>query len=196
MYLPSRKASAHFGVCASTLRKWADEGRIKYIRTPSNQRLYDCASVEEKGTERKNYCYCRVSSAKQRDDLERQAAFMRREYPDYTILTDVGSGLNFKRKQLLYLLEECLQGRVGRIVVAYRDRLCRFGIELLEWFFAKHNVELVVLKQSDVSPQRELVEDLLSIVTVFSCRVHGLRKYGDAMSSDKDLSDDKSESAS
>lgn len=81
-------------------------------------------------------------------------------------------------------------------MVAYRDRLCRFGIEFLEWFFAKHNVELVVLKQSDVSPQRELVEDLLSIVTVFSCRVHGLRKYGDAMSSDKDLSDDKPESAS
>ena len=81
----------------------------------SSQRLYDCASVEEKGTERKNYCYCRASSVKQRDDLERQAAF----------LTDVGSGLNFKRKQLLYLIEECLQGRVGRVVVAYRDRLCR-----------------------------------------------------------------------
>ena len=189
MYLPSRKASAHFGVCAATLRKWADEGKIKSIRTPSNQRLYDCASVEKDGTGRQNYCYCRVSSAKQRDDLERQAAFMRREYPGYAILTDVGSGLNFKRKQLLYLLEECLQGRVGRIVVACRDRLCRFGFELLEWFFAKHNVELVVLKQPDVSPQQELVEDLLSIITVFSCRIHGLRKYCDAMSEDKSLSD-------
>lgn len=189
MYLPSRKACAHFGVCAATLRKWADEGKIKSIRTPSNQRLYDCASVEKDDTGRQNYCYCRVSSAKQRDDLDRQVQFMRREYPDYAVLADVGSGLNFKRKQLLYLLEECLQGRVGRVVVAYRDRLCRFGFELFEWFFAKHNVELVVLKQPDVSPQQELVEDLLSIITVFSCRVHGLRKYGDAMSADKSLSD-------
>lgn len=119
-------------VHANTLRRWADEGKIRYIKTASGQRRYDCSSVEKEYSTKKNYCYCRVSSAKQRDDLERQVNFMQSKYPDYTILKDVGSGLNFKRKQLRFLLEECSQGRVGEIVVAYRDRLCRFGFELLE----------------------------------------------------------------
>jgi predicted site-specific integrase-resolvase len=114
---------------------------------------------------------------------------MHREYPDYTVLKDVGSGLNYRRKQLLFLLDECLQGRVGKVVVAYRDRLCRFGFELLEWFFAKNNVELVVLNQQSLSPQQELVSDLLSIVTVFSCRLHGLRKYSAQIAEDKELSE-------
>ena len=196
MFLPSRKACKHFGVCAHTLRSWADEGKIKYIRTPGNQRLYDCSSIDETSSVRKNYCYCRVSSHKQRDDLERQADFMHREYPDYTVLKDVGSGLNYRRKQLLFLLDECLQGRVGKVVVAYRDRLCRFGFELLEWFFAKNNIELVVLNQQSLSPQQELVSDLLRIVTVFSCRLHGLRKYSAQIAEDKELSESPTEADS
>lgn len=106
---------------------------------------------------------------------------MQSKYPDHTILKDVGSGLNFKRKQLLFLLEECTMGRVGEVVVACRDRLCRFGFELLEWFFSKNSVKLVVLEQ------QELVADFISIITVFSCRVHGLRKYRDKVKEDSSL---------
>ena len=172
MYVPSRKACLELGVHANTLRKWADEGKIRYIRTAGGKRLYDCSSIEQNSSTKKSYCYCRVSSSKQKDDLERQVSFMQSKYPDHTILKDVGSGLNFKRKQLLFLLEECAMGRVGEVVVAYRDRLCRFGFELLEWFFSKNSVKLVVLEQQELSPQQELVADLLSVITEFSCRVH------------------------
>lgn len=188
MYVPSRKACLELGVHANTLRRWADEGKIRYIRTAGGKRLYDCSSIEQNSSTKKNYCYCRVSSSKQKDDLERQVQFMQSKYPDHTILKDVGSGLNFKRKQLRFLLEECSQGRVGEVVVAYRDRLCRFGFELLEWFFSKNSVKLVVLEQQELSPQQELVADLISVITVFSCRVHGLRKYRDKIEEDKTLS--------
>ena len=187
MYVPSRKACLELGVHANTLRRWADEGKIRYIRTAGGKRLYDCSSVEQSSSTKKNYCYCRVSSSKQKDDLERQVSFMSERFPDHTILKDVGSGLNFKRKQLLFLLEECVMGRVGEVVVAYRDRLCRFGFELLEWFFSKNSVKLVVLEQQELSPQQELVADLLSVITVFSCRVHGLRKYRTAVKEDSSL---------
>ena len=187
MYVPSRKACLELGVHANTLRRWADEGKIRYIRTAGGKRLYDCSSIEESSSTKKNYCYCRVSSSKQKDDLERQVSFMSERFPDHTILKDVGSGLNFKRKQLLFLLEECAMGRVGEVVVAYRDRLCRFGFELLEWFFSKNSVKLVVLEQQELSPQQELVADLLSVITVFSCRVHGLRKHRDQIKEDSSL---------
>ena len=187
MYVPSRKACLELGVHANTLRRWADEGKIRYIRTAGGKRLYDCSSIEQNSSTKKNYCYCRVSSSKQKDDLERQVSFMQSKYPDHTILRDVGSGLDFKRKQLHFLLEECAMGRVGEVVVAYRDRLCRFGFELLEWFLSKNSVKLVVLEQQELSPQQELVADLLSVITVFSCRVHGLRKYRTAVKEDSSL---------
>ena len=193
MYVPSRKACLELGVHANTLRRWADEGKIRYIRTAGGKRLYDCSSVEQNSSTKKNYCYCRVSSSKQKDDLERQVQFMSERFPDYTILKDVGSGLNFKRKQLLFLLEECAMGRVGTVVVAYRDRLCRFGFELLEWFFSKNSVKLVVLEQQELSPQQELVADLLSVITDFSSRIHGLRKYRDKIKEDSSLPQQGSE---
>src|SRR5690606_21019018 len=113
----------------------------------------------------KSFCYCRVSSHKQKDDLDRQKEFMRKQYPNHEIVFDIGSGINFKRKQFLWLLEQASIGNVKEVVVAHRDRLCRFGFELIEWFFTKHNVKLMVLDDSKSSPQQELVTDLLSIIT-------------------------------
>lgn len=187
MYIPSRKAVRYLGVCANTLRRWADDGKIKYIRTPTGQRLYAVSSIEQSSETCKSYCYCRVSSHKQTDDLERQKSFMQEKYPEHEILWDIGSGINFKRKKLLWLLEQSTLGNVKEVVVAYRDRLSRFGFELIEWFFSKHNVKLVVLDKCESSPQQEIVTDLLSIITTFSCRVHGLRKYSDSIKEDKSL---------
>jgi putative resolvase len=188
MFMPSRKAASYLGVCANTLRKWADEGKIKHIRNPAGQRLYDVKSIEQSSSTCKSYCYCRVSSHKQKDDLERQKEFMQEKYPTHNTITDIGSGINFKRKSLLWLLEQASLGNVNEIVVAHRDRLSRFGFELIEWFLTKYNVKLVVLDKSESSPQQELVTDLLSILTVFSCRVHGLRKYAKTIKEDKILS--------
>ncbi len=127
-------------------------------------------------------CYCRVSSPGQRDDLERQIQSMRSMFPNHRIVSDVGSGINFKRKGLRTILERSSKGLVEEVVVAYRDRLCRFAFELLQWVFHCHGVKLVVCNetldaQGSANKHSELTEDLLAIINVFSCRVNGRRKY-------------------
>jgi predicted site-specific integrase-resolvase len=105
---------------------------------------------------------------------------MLEHYPGYTVISDVGSGINFKRKGLLSLLSKCKQGCIREVVVASRDRLCRFAFELLEWFFKEHNIQLKVHFDADQSPEQELGDDLLSIVQVFCCRRNGKRRYGES----------------
>ena len=121
--------------------------------------------------------YCRVSSAEQKADLERQVEFMRERCPGAEVVTDVGSGLNFKRKGLRAVLERAMQGTVHSVTVAHHDRLCRFGFELVKWLLDRQRVELVVLDDEQQSPECEFTEDLLAIVHVFSCRFNGLRRY-------------------
>ena len=191
MYITSKNACEHFGIHANTLRKWADEGKIAHIRSPSGQRLYDVSSVGKKIDTRTKICYARVSSASQKEDLERQVLFLKQKYPDYEVVTDVGSGLNFKRKGFRRVLESVLSNSVSEIVVAHRDRLCRFGFELVQWICDKSNTKLVVLEQTSLSPTEELTKDLLSIIHVFSCRLYGLRKYSSSIKKDKDLPDSK-----
>lgn len=191
MYITSKNACEHFGIHANTLRKWADDGKISHIRSPSGQRLYDVSSVGKKIDTRTKICYARVSSASQKEDLERQVLFLKQKYPDYEVVTDVGSGLNFKRKGFRRVLESVLSNSVSEIVVAHRDRLCRFGFELVQWICDKSDTKLVVLEQTSLSPTEELIKDLLSIIHVFSCRLYGLRKYSSSIKKDKDLPDSK-----
>ncbi len=186
MYVPSRKATQELGVHANTLRTWANEGKIKHIKTPSGQRLYDTSSLECTD-ERKRICYCRVSSAKQKDDLQRQIDCMQREFPEHEVIKDIGSGLNFKRKGLIALLEQVCDGNIKEVVIAHRDRLCRFGFELVRWLIEKNGGKIVVLNEDKSSPQEELTNDILSILHVFSCRMHGLRKYSQKIKEDKDI---------
>ena len=94
-------------------------------------------------------CYCRVSSARQGEDLQRQVDFMRERYPDAGIVTDVGGGLNFRRKGLVALLERLHSGDKLRIVVAHRDRLARCGFDLIEWLAEQNGGEIVVLGNRD-----------------------------------------------
>jgi putative resolvase len=189
MYLPSRKASKHLGVHPNTLRHWADTNKIKFIRNPAGQRLYDVASLEPEPQSNLQYCYCRVSSYKQKDDLQRQISFLKEKYPNHTIVSDIGSGLNFKRKGLLSILEQASLGNIQEVVVAHRDRLARFGFDLIRWLLEKNGGRILVLDNLTLSPEKELVTDILSILTVFSCRIHGLRKYSDKIKKDPILSD-------
>ncbi|OQX24301.1 MAG: DNA invertase [Desulfobacteraceae bacterium IS3] len=188
-FMPSRKAREILGVHENTLRRWANEGKIRHIKTEAGQRLYDTDSFVGIHSAKRKVCYCRVSSHKQKDDLERQSAFMSGRCPGYEIITDIGSGLNFRRKGLLALLESVCGGDVSEVVVAHKDRLCRFGFDLVRWLIEYHGGKLVVLDNESQSPQSELVNDLLAIITVFSCRMHGLRKYRAEIKEDKTLSE-------
>ncbi len=175
-YVKTSIASEHFGVHPNTLRRWADSEQIKYYRSSNNTRFY-WIEENKKNITKNDYVYVRVSSSKQKDDLQRQADFMSQRYPKHKIIKDIGSGLNFKRKGLCRLLEKVQTGSVREIVVASKDRLCRFGYELIEQLCTQFNTKLVVLKQNHSSREEELVEDILSIIQVFCCRLNGSRRY-------------------
>ncbi len=186
-YVPSREAEKILGVSQQSLRAWGDKGKINVKRTPGGKRLYDVESFVGQASPTGTICYCRVSSTKQRDDLERQVAYMRQRYPTHDIITDVASGLNFKRKGLITLLERVCRREIKEVVVAHKDRLARFGFDLIKWLIEYHGGNIVVLNETAVSPQSELVADILAILTVFSCRMHGLRKYRQEIAEDTAL---------
>jgi putative resolvase len=174
----NRKACEFYGVTGNTLRSWADSNKVRYKRNPSGNRVYWISS-ELSGTdqEKKGYIYARVSSSKQRDDLTRQVEKLQSEYPNFEVVKDIASGLNYKRRGLLKLLEQSNRGLVSHVIVSSKDRLCRFGFELLEWQFLQNDTKLVVLENIDKTPEQEFTEDILAILQVFACRWNGKRRY-------------------
>lgn len=181
-WITHKHALEFYGISKNTLRKWADNDTIIYKRTPSNQRLYFISSECNKSQSNQskveqNYIYCRVSSPKQKDDLERQCLFLSNQFPNHIVIKDIGSGLNYKRKGLLKLLELSNKRQLNQLVISSKDRLCRFGFELIEWQFLQNNSKILVLDQTDKSPQQEFTEDILAILQVFACRWNGKRKY-------------------
>ena len=184
-YLNTKAACDKLGIHSNTLRNWANSGKIKTIRTPGNHRLYDLTTFQN---DKKKIIYARVSYKNQNDDLDRQIEFLRNRYPNYELISDIGSGLNFKRKGLKTLLDRIIEGDISEVVISHKDRLARFGFEFIEYIASKYACKFVVLNESNLSPQEELVRDLLSIIHVFSCRIYGLRKYSRKIKEDKDLS--------
>lgn len=177
MYITSKKACKVLGVHANTLRKMADTNKIKYYKTESGQRRYDVDNYLGSKNEIKTICYCRVSSYKQKDDLQRQIEFMSERFPGAEIVKDIGSGLNYKRKGLNTILRRAMSGESIKFVSAHKDRITRFGFELIALVIEENGGELVVLNQNTLSPEQELTADLLNILHVFSYRMHGLRNY-------------------
>ena len=175
------------------MRRYAAEGKIPYYRNAGDQRLYDVDVYLRGEADPQVVCYCRVSSAKQRGNVNRQITQMRELYPDAEIITDVAGGLNWRRQGLRSILERLHRGDKLELVVAYRGRLARFGFELIEWLVQQNGGAVVVLNQSHASPESELTEDLLVIVDTFSCRMHGLRRYSAAIAEDQGLSEQRSE---
>jgi len=184
------KAAVLTGLDPQTIRKMADEASISCYRTPSGQRRINLQSIqemchnaissqEESDVQKENFIYARVSTKKQVDDLSRQVEFLRRpEYAQHVLIQDTGSGINFKRKGLQALLDSCLQGTIGEVVIAHRDRLCRFGFDLIESLVTKAGGKITVLdSQNTKTCEQELAEDLLSIIHIFSCRQMGRRSY-------------------
>lgn len=177
------------GVKEGILRKWDSQGKIKTIRTPGGIRLFDITSVDASinltAVKQKTHpfaiFYSRVSSAKQNDDLNRQKQYIKDtcsdQYTRYQEITDIGSGINYKRPGLLRLLGLVKEGNVSHVVVASKDRLARFGYELIEWMYTSFGTKIVVLNNQDTTPEEELGTDLMSIVQVYCCRWNGRRRY-------------------
>lgn len=174
-----------FGVYESTIKSWEQTGKIKAIRTPSGVRLFDKQSilayfnqVQETPSSKKRIIYCRVSDPHQKDHLQRQISHLQSKYPDHQLVQDIGSGINFNRKGLQTILELALKGDLDEVVVSDKDRLARFGYELIEWIINKQGGRVTVLDGAPAqSTEQELAEDLLSIVTVFNARQTGNRRY-------------------
>lgn len=187
----------HYAVGTATLRRWHAQGRVHALRMPGGKRLYAAGEIARllrddhnasaartaTAVQKKKMCYARVSSEHQSRDLQRQIAFLCQQYPDHTVVSDVASGLNWKRPALRALLDDIYDGRVEQLVVVDKDRLCRFGAEWIEWLCAKSGCRLVVHPHDDgdgdggpgASSEHELSDDLLSLVTVFVARKNGQR---------------------
>lgn len=181
------KAAEALGVTPLTLRRWDESGRLKpdFI-TEGGRRRYDLvrlrpALYRDGGrADRKTFAYARVSSHDQRADLERQAqlleAYCAAQGWTYEVINDLGSGMNYRKKGLKRLLDEIVEGRAGRLVLTHKDRLLRFGAELVFAICEMKGVEVVILNQSeDTSFEEDLARDVLEIITVFSARLYGAR---------------------
>ena len=188
------------GVSVKTLQRWDREGILIAKRNPNNRRYYtEDQYLEYIGSSnkknRKIIAYTRVSSNNQKDDLQNQITFIRNyvnakgEILD-DVIQDIGSGLNYNRKYWNdLLLNQIPKGEIEKIYITYKDRFVRFGFDWFERFCNHYNCEIVIINNPETSPQQELIEDLISIIHVFSCRIYGLRKYKKDIRLDESLQD-------
>lgn len=173
------------GVSAQTLRNWDRSGKLKpHHKSPNGYRYYsedDLNQLLNKPVKKveKTVGYCRVSSIKQKDDLQRQIENMQTyliaQGKPFEIIFDIGSGINYKRKGLQDLIKCIINHSISKVVVLYKDRLTRFGFELIEYIAELYDCEIEVIDNTEKTEQEELVEDLIQIVTVFSCKLQGKR---------------------
>jgi predicted site-specific integrase-resolvase len=182
------KAAKELGVSRDTLRRWEAAGKIEVERTPNGHRRYDLAKLRgnvarKAPSERVTLAYARVSSHDQKDDLVTQVAllesFCAANGWSYEVVQDLGSGLNYNKRGLRQLIKRLCIGDVGRLVLTHKDRLLRFGSEIVFALCEEFNVEVTVINQSEkpLSIEEELAGDVLEIITVFSARLSGSRSH-------------------
>jgi predicted site-specific integrase-resolvase len=180
------EAAKHYGVAQSTLRRWDDEGTLVAKRTENGHRRYDLSESKSHPLNtppqlnRKTIAYARVSSRDQKDDLQRQSQVLElycaKQGWSFETITDLGSGMNYKKKGLQALLDSILSGEVERLIITHKDRLLRFGAELVFMICEARNVEVVIINQGEeLSFEQELSQDILDIITVFSAKLYGSR---------------------
>ena len=187
--IPLREVCKLISLTPATIRSWGKKNKIKTFTTPTNQTLYSKQHVQELASihtrtqkapsEKQHIIYCRVSSKGQTEDLARQVDFLKSKYPTYRIITDCASGLNFNRKGLKTILELAMSKTIGDVVVAYKDRLSRFGFDLINSIVSLGggNIRVVNKENKLTITEQEMAEDLLSIIHIYNCRQMGKRRY-------------------
>lgn len=176
-----------------TLFKMAENKEIEYFKTNGGHHKYNLEKyiTEHKHTtkednikpqlRKQDICYVRVSTLSQKDDLERQKQFMKNLYPTYEIIEDIGSGINFNRKGFRKIITLAIGNRINKLVIAYKDRLTRFGYDLIEDLIKEYSGgEIIIVADNDTKkePKEELVDDVMQILNVYTAKMNGLRKYG------------------
>ena len=185
IYSPKR-FGVMIGRSTQTLQRWDRVGILCAKRTPTDRRYYTHKDylqvVGQKSKKRISVTYCRVSSSGQKSDLQSQKCATEQFCIGsgrviHEKIEDIGSGLNYKRKGFLGLMERVERGEIEEIVIAHKDRLVRFGFEWFENFCNHHGTQIVVMNSDTLSPEQEMTQDLFSIIHCFSSRLYGLRKY-------------------
>lgn len=202
-YYSIHSFSKILGVTPQTLRNWDKSGKLKpHHTTKSGYRYYFSEQLNNitnvQGIDRITIGYCRVSSYKQKDNLERQIAnmytYLLAQGKPFRIIQDIGSGINYHNKGLIELIQLINNNLVEKLVVLYKDRLLRFGFELIEEIAKLHNCKIEIIDHTEKTEQQELVEDLVQIITVFSCKLQGRRAHK-AKKLVKELLNDKDNSS-
>lgn len=186
--LTTGQAATYLKKHPKTLQAWDRDGSLPAKRTATGRRYWLKADLDRylgltvADSPRAIIAYCRVSSQAQRPDLKNQRAALDhfcaiRGLANVEHVLEIGGGLNFKRKQFLTIVDRIVKGEVSHLVVAHKDRLTRFGFDLLQHLCMTHGCEVLVLDQEKLSPEREMVNDLMTIVHCFSARLYGLRNY-------------------
>jgi putative resolvase len=179
-----KEASKLLGVTVRTIQRWDKQGKIKCVRTVGGKRRVPESEIKRIlgiHEERKIIGYARVSSRTQKDDLERQIELIKRYAREkgweIEILKDIGSGLKEDRRNFKKLLKMVMNREVSKVVIAYPDRLTRFGFKILEEFFKSYGTEIVVINKRERTPQEELIEDLITIISHFAGKLYGMRSH-------------------
>ena len=182
--LSIKQAANQLGVSVSTLRRWDETGVLVAQRTPKGHRRYDLSKINPNLTrnkveqQRKTIAYARVSSHDQKPDLQRQIEMLElycsSQGWSFEVISDLGSGMNYHKKGLKRLLDDILDNKIDRLVLTHKDRLLRFGAELVFALCEARQVEVVIINQGEnLSFEEELAQDVLEIITVFSTRLYG-----------------------
>lgn len=186
------------GVSVKTLQRWDRDGILKANRTPTDRRYYTYDQyLQFKGINtvednREIVIYARVSTRNQKDDLKIQVEFLKTFCNSKGMIVsqcieDFGSGLNYNRKKWNQLLNEVMDNKIKTIVISNKDRFIRFGYDWFEKFCEKFHTSIIVVNNETLSPNEELVQDIISILHVFSCRLYGLRKYKKQIKEDEEI---------
>ena len=186
------------GVSVKTLQRWDRDGILKANRTPTDRRYYtydhylQFKGIQTENDIRDTVIYARVSTRNQKDDLQNQVEFLKQFCNAKGIIVnqcveDFGSGLNYNRKKWNRLLDEVMANKIKTIVISNKDRFIRFGYDWFEKFCEKFNTKIIIVNNETLSPNEELVQDIISILHVFSCRLYGLRKYKNQIKEDEEI---------